>query len=346
MISESPPFWWTRRDWRALALWPVSALYGRVAGRLMERGKRVSLPIPVLCVGNFTAGGAGKTPTALALGAAARQMGLTPGFLSRGYGGSLDVTTLVDPAHHRASDVGDEPLLLAACGPTVISRRRVEGARRLMAEGVDLIVMDDGFQSARLAMDVALVVVDSHRGIGNGLMIPAGPVRAPIGLQLRHATALLSVGDGAAADRLVRQAARMGKAVHVATLAPRPMPALAGRPVLAFAGIADPAKFFRTVESLGAQIVVRRAFGDHQQLAEDEMADLLADAEKGGLTLVTTAKDHVRLAGHGGRAAELAARTEVVAVDMRFDDPSVPGALVEMTMKRGRERMIRDGLTG
>lgn len=346
MISDSPPFWWRRRDWRALALWPLSEAYGRVAGRVMDRRRRVSLPIPVLCVGNFTAGGAGKTPTALTLGAAARQMGLTPGFLSRGYGGGLDVTTLVDPARHRALDVGDEPLLLATAGPTVISRKRVEGARRLIAEGVDLIIMDDGFQSARLAMDVALVVVDSHRGIGNGLMIPAGPVRAPLPLQLRHASALLAVGNGPAADRLVRQAARMGKPVHVATLVPRPLPELAGRPVLAFAGIADPDKFFRTVESLGAQIAVRRSFADHQHLQEDEIADLLKDAAKDGLTLVTTAKDHVRLAGHHGAAEDLAKQAVIIPVDMRFDDPSAPAALIDMAMKRGRERMIRDGLTG
>ena len=153
MVSEAPPFWWSKADWRAYLLWPVSAVYGVVAARRMRRGARAEVPVPVICVGNFTVGGAGKTPTALALGRAARARGLKPGFLSRGYGGSLDVTTIVDPHHHRARAVGDEPLLLAHEGLTVISRKRIDGARRLVEEGADLIIMDDGFQSARLVFD-------------------------------------------------------------------------------------------------------------------------------------------------------------------------------------------------
>src|SRR3954471_24623663 len=126
MVSEAPPFWWMKADWRAWALSPFSFVYGRIAGRRMARGKRAQVPLPVICVGNFTVGGAGKTPTAIALAKAAKQKGLRPGFLTRGYGGSLDVTTLVDPHHHRAEAVGDEALLLASEAPTVISRKRVD----------------------------------------------------------------------------------------------------------------------------------------------------------------------------------------------------------------------------
>src|SRR5690606_6848015 len=134
-----------------------------------------------------------------------------PGFLSRGYGGSLDVTTVVDPGHHRARAVGDEPLLLAREALTVIARKRAKGAMKLVEEGADLIIMDDGFQSAQLVFDYALLVVDTRRGIGNGYLVPAGPVRAPIDEQMRQASALLAIGDGDAADRLIRQAARAGK---------------------------------------------------------------------------------------------------------------------------------------
>jgi len=150
MVSEAPPFWWTRPDWRAYALWPVSRLYGLVAGRRMRKARRADVPVPVICVGNFTVGGAGKTPTAIAIARAAKARGLKPGFLSRGYGGTLDVTTVVDPHHHRARAVGDEPLLLAREALTVISRKRAKGAMKLVEEGADLIIMDDGFQSGSL----------------------------------------------------------------------------------------------------------------------------------------------------------------------------------------------------
>ncbi|MDI7861534.1 tetraacyldisaccharide 4'-kinase [Rhizobiaceae bacterium n13] len=341
MVSEAPPFWWTKPDWRAWALSPFSFIYGRIAGYRMAHARRASVSIPVICVGNFTVGGAGKTPTALALARAAKAKGLKPGFLSRGYGGSLDVTTVVDVHHHRAIDVGDEPLLLAREAVTVISRRRVDGAHRLAAEGCDLIIMDDGFQSARLTIDYALVVVDSVRGIGNGHLVPGGPVRAPIREQLRQATAILKVGNGNAADQLVRRAARAGKPVFVASTRPRGDSDLAGKPVLAFAGIADPEKFYRTVEEVGARIVARRSFADHQHLSADEMDDLLGHAEREGLQLVTTAKDIVRLGGHNGRAAELAAKCRVIDIDMVFDDHQAAAKILDAAINAARTRRLQ-----
>jgi tetraacyldisaccharide 4'-kinase len=343
MVSEAPPFWWEKADWRAFMLMPVSAIYGKVAGRRMRTAKRASAPVPVICVGNFTVGGAGKTPTAIALARAARAMGHKPGFLSRGYGGSLDVTTLVDRQHHRADAVGDEALLLAAETMTVISRRRVEGAGRLAAEGADLIIMDDGFQSARLHLDYALVVIDTVRGIGNGHLVPGGPVRAPIAEQMRQLSAILKVGDGEAADALVRQAARAGKAIHVATLRPRDVKALAGENVLAYAGIADPSKFYRTVKSVGGLIGQTRSFPDHHYFTEDEIQSLLDDAEREGLTPVTTAKDAARLIGHSGAAVTLLERSRIIEVDMAFDDPRAPVAIIETAFRNFRERRLREG---
>ncbi len=345
MISEAPPFWWTKPGLWARLLWPASFLYGRVARHRMKYGKRAAIPVPVVCVGNFTVGGAGKTPTAMALAKAAKRKGLKPGFLSRGYGGSLDVTTLVDLNRHRAVDVGDEPLLLAQEATTVVCRRRVEGAKRLVAEGVDVIIMDDGFQSARLAVDYALIVVDSQRGIGNGHVVPGGPVRAPIRTQLRHASALMVVGAGSAADRLVRQAARMGKGVVIGALAIHPEPDLAGRKVFAYAGIADPEKFFRTVEALGAVIAEKRVFGDHHHLSDDEIAELIADAARQDALLVTTAKDIVRLAGHHGKADELAALSRVITVEMTFDNPHAPDQILDAAAKAAKTRMLAEGKT-
>lgn len=343
MVSEAPPFWWEKPDWRAWALVPVSAIYGKVAGRRMKNAVRASAPVPVICVGNFTVGGAGKTPTAIALARAARQMGHRPGFLSRGYGGSLDVTTVVEPGHHRADAVGDEALLLAAEAVTVISRRRVDGATRLAEEGADMIIMDDGFQSARLHLDFALVVIDTRRGIGNGHLVPGGPVRAPIAEQMRQLSAILKVGDGNAADALVRQAARAGKPVYVSAVSPRPVPEIAGRNVLAYAGIADPEKFYRTVRHVGGLIAQTRSFPDHHYFSDDEIQSLMADAERDGLILVTTAKDTARLQGHHGPAAELLERSKVVEIDMVFDDPRAAVTIIQTAFDNFRNRRLRTG---
>jgi len=341
MVSEAPPFWWTEPDWRAYALWPLSRLYGLVAGRRMRRGRRAEVPVPVICVGNFTVGGAGKTPTAIAIARAAKARGLKPGFLSRGYGGSLDVTTVVDPHHHRARAVGDEPLLLAREALTVISRRRVRGAQKLVEEGADLIIMDDGFQSAQLAFDYALVVIDTRRGIGNGHLVPGGPVRAPLAEQMRQASALLAIGDGEAADRLIRQAARAGKAIHSATLVTVGVEDLKGEVVMAWSGIADNAKFHRTVRETGAALAETRGFPDHHYLGDDEVADLLDDAAARGHRLVTTAKDSVRLAGGHGRSEELREKSRVIEVEIRFDDPKGPDAIIDAAIANARRRKLQ-----
>jgi tetraacyldisaccharide 4'-kinase len=341
MVSEAPPFWWTEPDWRAYALWPLSRLYGLVAGRRMRRGRRAEVPVPVICVGNFTVGGAGKTPTAIAIARAAKARGLKPGFLSRGYGGSLDVTTVVDPHHHRARAVGDEPLLLAREALTVISRRRVRGAQKLVEEGADLIIMDDGFQSAQLAFDYALLVIDTRRGIGNGHLVPGGPVRAPLAEQMRQASALLAIGDGEAADRLIRQAARAGKAIHSATLVTVGAEDLKGEVVMAWSGIADNAKFHRTVGETGAALAETRGFPDHHHLGDDEVADLLDDAAARGYRLVTTAKDSVRLAGGHGRSEELREKSRVIEVEIRFDDPKGPDAIIDAAIANARRRKLQ-----
>ncbi len=346
MVSEAPPFWWTRADWRAFALSPAALAYGAISGARMERAKRRAVPAPVLCIGNFTVGGAGKTPTSIAIARAAKAMGLTPGFLSRGYGGMLDVTTLVDPAHHRARDVGDEPLLLAREAMTVICRRRVQGALRLIEAGADLIIMDDGFQSARLVIDYALIVVDGRRGIGNRFVVPAGPVRAPLAVQMRHASALLKVGDGEAADPEVRRAARAGKGVFRAAVTALNGAELAGQRVLAWAGIADPAKFHRSLSAVGAEIAASVNFPDHHYLSGDEMADLLATAEREGLMLVTTAKDHVRLERTDPQAAALAAQSRVLEIEMGFDDPLAPVTIIRETLARAKARRLAEGGVG
>ncbi|RVB67203.1 tetraacyldisaccharide 4'-kinase, partial [Mesorhizobium sp. M7A.F.Ca.CA.004.06.1.1] len=211
MASEAPPFWWEEPDWRVLALSPLSAIYAAAAGRGMRRAKREKIEAPVLCIGNFTVGGTGKTPVAIALAEQAKRMHLKPGFLSRGHGGSFAEPHVVDIDHDSARHVGDEPLLLAEHAPVAVTPNRAAGARLLLERhGCEFLIMDDGFQSARIHIDYALVVVDARYGIGNGRVIPGGPLRAKIVDQLVFTSGLLKMGEGTAADSVVRQAARAG----------------------------------------------------------------------------------------------------------------------------------------
>lgn len=339
MIAGTPSFWWGQRNWQAIGLWPLGVLYGAVSGARMQRAKGFAASVPVLCIGNFTLGGAGKTPTALALAKAALAMGLKPGFLSRGYGGSLVEATLVDASRHTAAEVGDEPLLLARTALTAISRTRVAGAKLLTESGVDLILMDDGFQSARIVIDYALIVADARRGVGNGLVFPAGPLRVPLDIQMPAASGLLVAGQGRAGDRLAEAFTSSGKPVFRASLKPVEAADLAGKRVLAFAGIADPAKFQRTLEELGAHVATRRDFADHASLTDTEISSLLSEARAGGLSLVTTAKDAVRLAGRSGVARNLLAEMQTVEVDMAFTEKGAPGAIIAAAMAAGRRRL-------
>ena len=289
--------------------------------------------MPVLCVGNPTVGGAGKTPIAIALAQQARRMGLEPGFLSRGHGGSLGKPHLVDLHHDSAKSTGDEPLLLAAEAPTAVTPNRSAGARLLIAEGCDFLIMDDGFQSARIHYDYGLLVVDAQRGLGNGHIIPGGPVRAPLIDQLRHADAVIRMGKGDAADPVVRLAARAAHPIYDAVARPRPGSGVEGRCFLAFAGIGDPNKFFRTVEQAGGTLAATRPFPDHHYYTDENLADLLDQADAVGADLVTTAKDAVRIRRASDVATRFLDRLAVIEIDVEFDPPDVP------------ERIIRDTLT-
>ncbi|WP_132255593.1 tetraacyldisaccharide 4'-kinase [Methylobacterium segetis] len=311
-----PPGFWSADPGHPAArlLAPLGRAYGALTAARMDRpGER--LPCPVLCVGNFTLGGAGKTPTALALAALLTEMGLRPAFLSRGYGGRLAGPVAVDPARHGAAEVGDEPLLLARLAPTIVARNRPAGARACLAAGADFIVMDDGLQNPSLAKDLALAVVDAGAGIGNGLPFPAGPLRAPLDRQWRHVGGLVLVGAGAAGEPLAREAERRGLPVHRATLA-TPGDGFAGRRVYAFAGIGRPGKFFDSLCAAGAEIAGRRAFPDHHPYEAADLAALEETARRLGADLVTTEKDAVRL------PPDVRARVRTLPVSLRLADPA------------------------
>jgi tetraacyldisaccharide 4'-kinase len=316
---REPPFWWRDAGTTSLLLAPAAAVYGAVAERRLARvGHRIG--VPVVCIGNPTVGGAGKTPTALAVARILQGLGERPAFLSRGYGGKLRGPSRVDPLQHRAADVGDEPLLLARSATTVVARDRLLGARAATAAGANVIVMDDGFQNPSLAKDFAVLVVDGRRGVGNARVVPAGPLRAPLAGQLDRAQALIVVGDGAPAD-VVAQAEARRLPVFGARLVPDAgfVAALGAGRALAFAGIGDPEKFFATLRGAGVSVTTARSFADHHCYTMAEAKALCEEADRDGLVLVTTEKDLVRLQGDE-RTAQLAAHAHALPVTLVLDD--------------------------
>jgi tetraacyldisaccharide 4'-kinase len=335
---REPAFWHRPPSWMSLVLTPLAALYGLVAGTRLQR-KGFDAGIPVLCVGNYHVGGAGKTPTVLALTNVLRDLGETPIVLSRGYGGRLRGPIKVDPERHVAEDVGDEPLMLARTVPVVVARERVDGVALARSQGATVILMDDGFQNPAIAKDASLIVIDAGRGLGNACVFPAGPLRAPLSPQLDRTDALIVIGEGNAAAPVAAAIAAQGKPVLSAHIRPddASVALLRGKRVLAFAGIGDPARFFRTLRSGGIEVVVERIFPDHHPFSKSEIETLLAEAKFVSLTLVTTEKDLARLRNAEGLASWA---NEIVPfkVTLEFDDAAALRKLVSATLFKARDR--------
>jgi tetraacyldisaccharide 4'-kinase len=336
---REPAFWWRAAGVAPAVLAPFAALYGAVASRRLARpGARAG--VPVVCIGNLTVGGAGKTPAAMTVVRMLAEAGETPMLLSRGYGGACLGPLRVDPARHRARDVGDEPLLLAAMAATFGARDRVKGAAAAAAAGASVIVMDDGFQNPSLTKDCSVLVLDARRGIGNGKMIPAGPLRAPLDAQLDRAAALVVVGAASGAAPVAATARARGLPVFQAHMVPDAdvAAALARTPVLAFAGIGDPEKLFASLAGAGVTVAATRSFPDHHRYTGAQARALCAAAERGGLTLVTTEKDLARLQGER-ELAGLAARARALPVTLALDDPASFMGLLRHNINAARARL-------
>jgi tetraacyldisaccharide 4'-kinase len=326
---RAPGFWWRPQpDWLAWLLWPLGWVYGAQTLRRMRR-PGAGVGVPVICVGNFVVGGAGKTPTAIALMRMLAARGETPFVLMRGYGGRLAGPVIVDPALHMAADVGDEALLMAGHAPTVVARDRPAGAALAKALGASVVVMDDGLQNPSLAKALRLAVVDGAVGVGNGLCLPAGPLRAPLAGQFEATDAVIVIGDGAAGSAVAARAERAGLAVLTGRLTPQPAiaAALAGRSVLAVSGIGRPDKFGATLRQIGAVIVAERHFGDHHAYTPADVAELIAEATRLDCLIATTEKDMTKL-GPLWPAGERA-RLVVLPVALVFDDPAAIGRLLD-----------------
>lgn len=313
------PGFWQVDGLAAALLTPLGAVYAAATARRVAR-PGWQAPVPVICCGNATVGGAGKTTLALDLAFRLQAQGVAPAFLTRGYGGTARGPMRVDPAADSAI-VGDEALLLAAAAPTYLAADRSAGARIAVAEGAQMLVMDDGLQNPTLAKDCSFLVVDGEAGFGNGRVIPAGPLREPVSAVAVRCRAAVMIG----ADR--HDAARLlpGLPVLRAELVPDAGAAeLAGRPVLAFAGIGRPEKFFAMLEAAGLRVVARRPFADHHRYAPAELRGLFDAAGRLGALPVTTPKDAARL------AAPDRARVRVVGVRLAWrDSPALDAILAE-----------------
>lgn len=335
MRLETPSWWYRDRGVVASALSPIGALYGRIAEARAARVMPYRSRLPVICIGNFAAGGGGKTPTAIAVARLLKELGTKPCFLTRGYGGASKVETFVSKGMS-AAEAGDEPLLLAEHAPTMISVDRVVGAKAIEHTDATVIVMDDGFQNPSLAKDLSLIVVDAASGIGNGLMIPAGPLRAPLEVQIARADALMVIGSGDKATALVDAFRARAKPVLKARIAPvQDARWLGVLPVIGFAGIARPEKFFATLKANGARIIDERSYPDHYRYSARQARSLLREARDYKAMLITTEKDWVRLPDEAGTPqAELKFRSRPFPIAIEFDNGAAVKDLLTRTLAK------------
>jgi tetraacyldisaccharide 4'-kinase len=307
------PDFWRKTGAVARLMAPLGALYGLSVALKARYATPVDPAIPVICVGNLTAGGSGKTPVAILLAEKLRAKGHRPYFLTRGYGGSERGPALASRGHS-AAVMGDEALLLARAAPTIVARDRAAGARLAREKGATVLVMDDGHQNFSLRKSLSLVVVDAEAGFDNGFQIPAGPLREPVRQGLARADAVILVGEGTPDLQGFR-----GPVLRAHLQAAGD--AFAGQQVFAFAGIGRPEKFTASLAAAGAQVIGSCFFADHHPYSDAEILELKAVA--GGVLLVTTEKDFVRLSTSSREGIKM------LKVAAAFDDPGVMERLLD-----------------
>lgn len=321
---RAPKFWF-QDNWMARALTPLSVLWNWGAEYRQSGIETFRPEVPVICIGNIVAGGTGKTPVVLELAKRLQARGRRVHILTRGYGGRESGPLQVDPNRHSARQVGDEALLLAQIAPTWVARWRPDGAAAATKHGADVILMDDGFQNFTIAKDLSLIVVDGPTGFGNGRIMPAGPCREPILAGRNRAQAAIIIGpdDKNSAGHL------FPLPIIPARLAPDVQAfALTDRPVLAFAGIGRPEKFFAMLQDeIKAQVVDAIPFADHHAFSSGEIETLLAQADLLKAELVTTLKDWVRI------PAQFRDQIRVVHVTLEFAPASALDRLLDGVLR-------------
>ncbi len=321
---KAPYFWSAGLDPRSreaapltrVLLTPLAALYTFGIRRKLAHATPEAIPARIVCVGNLTVGGVGKTPVVEAIRHRAANAGLRAASLSRGYGGKLDGPLKVDSARHTSGDVGDEPLMLAATGEAWIGKDRAVAARAMAADGVQLIVMDDGHQNPSVAKDLSLIVIDAAAPFGNGHVLPKGPLREPVADGLSRADGVILMGEGKELSAV--QKSRL----PVVRAGLEPSGEVPEGPLVAFAGIGRPVKFFDSLTEAGADLQDSVPYGDHHAYSRSDLKFLHDLAASRDARLITTSKDHVRL------PAEERARILVFPVEARFENEEALTALL------------------
>ncbi len=342
---HSPSFWYPHSEpalserLLKLTLSPIAALYAAGAHFRQRMTVPERISVPVICIGNFTLGGSGKTPTAIAVAERLMTMGEVPHFVSRGYGGQEAGPLRVDGVQHTSTDVGDEPLLLSRHGPAWVSQDKVAGALAAERAGASVILLDDGFQNPTLHKDLSLLVVDTAVGLGNGAVFPAGPLREPLTAAFKRTHAIVALGTSSLSPDLGQLTEASGVPVLTAGLKPDAEigDSMPNKRVVAFAGIGRPEKFFTTLRNLGAEILQTQSFADHHPFSETDARDLLALAAENDAELITTEKDAVRLSALSGTFGEKLRKTmAVLPVTAVFSDLPALDTLLDQHLKAAR----------
>ncbi len=302
------PDFWKNRGLVSTLLLPAS-LFHVIGGYLRQAlAKPIKVTVPVICIGNLSAGGSGKTPIARSIAETLMTKGFSPHIISRGYGGTKQGPLQVNPDIHKPTEVGDEPLMLSSTLPTWVSRDRVKGAKAAIEQGADIILLDDGFQNPKLFKDLSLIVVDNNLGFGNGRVIPAGPLRENIrsGIARADALVLMNSNNTPSNPEILSLGDIPTLHAHVEPVT-EPKPELEDNPVgfqkalnrksiFAFAAIGYPQKFYTTLQQQGAVLKDTRDFPDHHQYSRSDLTDIIKSAEALGVDhIYTTEKDYAKI---------------------------------------------------
>lgn len=283
------PKYWQANSFISKLLYPLGRIYGLITQLRMRLVKPPKVSAPVICIGNITAGGTGKTPVSMSIAKMLATEMYHPFFVTRGYGGKLQ-NVMVNNKKHSAADVGDEPLLLSQQAPVIVNANRYKAAQLALSEGADIIIMDDGFQNPSLHKDLSFLVFDGHYGIGNGKIIPAGPLRETFADGIKRADALIILGkDKHNLAERSRLPVFYGHTEATQTLSDKT------QDVLAFAGIGHPQKFYHTLSQQGFNVVETIDFPDHHFYTRPELEKILQRAKELNAVIYTTSKDFVKI---------------------------------------------------
>lgn len=302
------PQFWQYKNLVSWALFLPGCLYALASWARIKFHKPKKAKVPVICIGNLTAGGSGKTPVTISIAKMLKSCGKVPGVVSRGYGGKLK-GVLVEIKKHSAAQVGDEPLLLEKEAIVAVDPDRYEAAQIAIQNGADIIIMDDGFQNPTLYKDKSLLVVDGNFGLGNMMPIPAGPMREFFALGIKRADGVVIIGQDKhkVANMFGNLPIFRAKVIAVA-------PKLEKEKVLAFAGIGSPKKFYQSLEDCGVKVIKTKDFPDHHFYTKNELLSLIDEAKELDADLITTSKDMVKI------PYDLKPYFKVLEIDVKWQD--------------------------